>query len=89
MLLPFKVFVLLSLPLICFANSAQMPRLSGLDMELDTLVGWLCLLCSLVLGVASAVIKLTGRGGGARSNFWFALLAFIVGAILSPLFARA
>ena len=88
-LLPFKVFGLLALPLILFADSARMPWLPSLDMGLDMSVGWLCLLCSLVLGVAAVVQKFIGPDGAARRTFWFAVLAFVVGAILSPLFVIA
>ena len=88
-LLPVKVFVLLALPLVLFADSPRMPWLASLDMGLDMLVGWLCILCSLVFVVASLVQGLVGPAGAARRCFWFALLAFIVGGILSPLFSRA
>ena len=66
-----------------------MPWLAALDMSLDMFVGWLCLLCCLVFVVAAVVEKSIGREGAARRTIWFAVLAFILGAILSPLFSIA
>jgi hypothetical protein len=86
-LFPLKLFVLLALPLVFFADSPRMPWLAALDMSLDMLVGWLCLLCSVVFVSASVVQKYFGPEGAARRSIWFAVLAFILGAILSPLFA--
>lgn len=88
-LLPLKVFVLLAVAVIPFADSSSMPAVPALDMDLDVLVGWLCLLCSLVFVVASVIQKSVSPEGTARRSVGFAVLAFIVGAILSPLFARA
>jgi hypothetical protein len=88
-LLPFKAFALLALPLIPLADSAGMPWIPSLDLGLDMLVGWLCLLCSLVLVVAAVVQKFIGPVGAAWRTLCFAVLAFIVGAFLSPLFVIA
>ncbi len=88
-LLPLKVFVLLALPLIFFAESPRLPWLATFDRGLDLLVGWLCLLCSPLMLIASLIQKLFGPEGAARRSILFAVLAFIIGAILSPLFARA
>ena len=87
-LLLLKVFGLLAVAVIPFADSSSMPAVPALDMDLDVLVGWLCLLCSVVFVVASVIQKWVSPGA-ARRSVGFAVLAFIVGAILSPLFARA
>ena len=86
-LIPLKAFVLLALPLTLFADSTYMPWLTTLDMSLDVFFGWLCLLCFLVFLIAAAVQTFVGPAGAARRSIWFAVLAFILGAILSPLFA--
>jgi hypothetical protein len=87
--LPLKVFVLLALPLAFFADSRHMPWLTTLDMSLDMFVGWICLLCFLVFLIAAVIQRFLGPEGAARRSIWFAVLAFILGAILSPLFSRA
>ena len=66
-LLPLKVFVLLAVAVIPFADSSSMPAVPALDMDLDVLVGWLCLLCSLVFVVASVIQKSVSPEGTARA----------------------
>jgi hypothetical protein len=87
-LIPFKVFVLLAIPVIPFCESNALPRLSWLDIGMDMFVGWLCLLCAGIFGVAAVIQRFTGPEGAARWNFWFAVLAFLMGAFLSPIFMR-
>ena len=88
-LVPLKVFVLLALCVVPFADSSAMPSVPALDMGLDMLVGWVCLFCSLVFTGASLIQRSFGPEGAARRSIVFAVLAFIIGAILSPLFAVA
>ena len=89
LLLPLEAFVLLALPLVCFADSRHMPWLASLGMSLDMFVGWLCLVFSLAFVIAAVIQKFVGPEGASRRSICFAVLAFILGAILSPLFARA
>jgi hypothetical protein len=88
-LLPLKVFVVLAVGVVPFADSSAMPSVPALDMSLDMLVGWVCLFCSLVFTAASVIQRFFGPEGAARRSVAFAVVAFILGAILSPLFAVA
>ena len=81
------MFVLLALLLIFFVDSKHMPWLAPLDMSLDMFVGWLCLFCAPVFLLAAGIQKFVGPQGAAQGSIIFAVLAFILGVTLSPLFA--
>ncbi len=64
-----------------------MPWLTPLDISLDMLVGWLCLFCAVAFLVAAVFQRIVGPPGAARGSIVFAVLAFLLGITLSPLFA--
>jgi hypothetical protein len=86
-LIPLKALVLFTLPLLFFADSKYLPWLVRLDMSPDMLAGWLCLFCAVALAAAGGYQRFADRPEAARGSFIFAVLAFLLGITLSPLFA--